>query len=112
MAKSTEDSPGSRERTPPRNSRKKSVGRRDKQEGMNTTELNCSTGRCYLAECWNGTEYQLAVVVRVPRHVPFPVEASPRDFPLVLQRPKRDFGITAAVTASIAIASAAAALLL
>lgn len=41
--------------------------------------------------------------------MPFLVEASPRDFLLVLQRPKRDFGITAAVIASIAIGSAAVA---
>ncbi|KAI5136568.1 Olfactory Receptor 2G6 [Manis pentadactyla] len=80
-----------------------------KQESTNIAELICSTGRCYLAECWNGTEYQLAVVIWVPRHVPFPGEASPHDFPLLLHCPKRDFGITAAIIAAVAVASAAAA---
>ncbi|XP_076774689.1 uncharacterized protein LOC143435547 [Arvicanthis niloticus] len=59
-------------------------------------------------ECWNGKK-RTAIVVNVPTFVPVPVEADPKDFPIVqLLRQKRDFGITAAIITAITVSAAAA----
>ncbi|KAL6034601.1 hypothetical protein STEG23_038244 [Scotinomys teguina] len=57
-------------------------------------------------ECWNGT-WTLAVIVKVPTFVPILVEADPKTFPiLTLLRERRDFGITVAIVAAIALSAA------
>ncbi|KAL6037223.1 hypothetical protein STEG23_016793 [Scotinomys teguina] len=59
-------------------------------------------------ECWNGT-WTLVVIVKVPTFVPILVEADPKTFPiLTLLRERRDFGITAAIVAAIALSAASA----
>ncbi|KAL6089283.1 hypothetical protein STEG23_037010 [Scotinomys teguina] len=71
-------------------------------------DANCFKDLCLLAECWNGT-WTLAVIVKVPTFVPIPVEADPKTFPiLTLLRERRDFGITAAIVAAIALSAASA----
>ncbi|KAL6084276.1 hypothetical protein STEG23_026818 [Scotinomys teguina] len=60
------------------------------------------------AKCWNGT-WTLAVIAKVPTFVPIPVEVDPKTFPiLTLLRERRDFGITAAIEAAIALSTASA----
>lgn len=69
--------------------------------------LNCSKN-CYLSQCWNVTAFKLAVIMRIPTHVPIPVSIPEDKLPVVLSRKKRDFGITAAVVTALAISTAAA----
>nr|XP_044992401.1 anaphase-promoting complex subunit 13 isoform X1 [Jaculus jaculus]XP_044992402.1 anaphase-promoting complex subunit 13 isoform X1 [Jaculus jaculus] len=54
---------------------------------------NCTNVSCYLSQCWNAKVFKNAMVLRVPRWVPVPVEAPST---LSLFRQKRDFGATAA----------------
>ena len=67
--------------------------------------VNCSSDICYYSMCWNASEYHLAVVTRMPRFVPWPVQAPSA---MTLFRPKRDFGITVAIVTAIAISATAA----
>ncbi|KAL6083622.1 hypothetical protein STEG23_027613 [Scotinomys teguina] len=70
--------------------------------------VDCFKNSCLLAECWNGT-WTLTVIVKVPTFVPIPVEADPKTFPIMtLLRERRDFGITAAIVAAIALSAASA----
>ncbi|MEJ1285050.1 hypothetical protein NN561_016040 [Cricetulus griseus] len=55
---------------------------------------------CFYALCWNATAFPLAVVTRMPRYVPVPIEAPSS---LTLFREKRDFGITAAIVTAITV---------
>lgn len=50
--------------------------------------VNCSSDICYYIMCWNASEYHLAVVTRMPRFVPWPVQTPSA---MTLFRPKRDF---------------------
>ncbi|KAL6084113.1 hypothetical protein STEG23_029686 [Scotinomys teguina] len=70
--------------------------------------VDCFKDLCLLAECWNGT-WTLTVIVKVPTFVPILVKADPKTFPiLTLLRECRDFGITAAIVAAIALSAASA----
>lgn len=64
--------------------------------------LSCSNDTCFYSLCWNATIFPTAVVIRIPEHLPLPVDGP--SF-LSLYRPKRDFGITAAIIAAIAAAA-------
>jgi hypothetical protein len=55
--------------------------------------------------CWNASVFSLAVVTRMPRFVPWPVQAPSV---MTLFRPKRYFGIIAAIVTAIAISAKAA----
>lgn len=68
--------------------------------------LNCSTANCSYARCWNASSQSMAIVARMPRHIPWPVEAP--SF-LTLFRQRRDFGVTAAVISTLAVTAALAA---
>ena len=48
--------------------------------------------------CWNASVFSLAVITRMPRFVPWPVQAPSE---MTLFRPKRDFEITAAIVTAI-----------
>ncbi|KAL6083519.1 hypothetical protein STEG23_004959 [Scotinomys teguina] len=77
-------------------------------EKVQKDSIDCFKNLRLLAECWNGT-WTLAVIVKVPTFVPIPVEADPKTFPiLTLLRERRDFGITAAIVAAIALSAASA----
>uniref|UniRef100_A0A8C7AJP9 Uncharacterized protein n=1 Tax=Neovison vison TaxID=452646 RepID=A0A8C7AJP9_NEOVI len=52
--------------------------------------LNC-TKNCYLSQCWNVTAFKMAVIMRIPTHVPIPVSIPDDKLPEVLSRKKRDF---------------------
>ena len=69
--------------------------------------LNC-TKDCCLSQCWNVWAFKLAVIMRIPTHVPIPVSIPEDKLPVVLSRKKRDFGITAAVVTAWAISTTAA----
>lgn len=60
---------------------------------------------CYYTLCWNATSFPLAVVARLPRFVPVPVE-DPSS--LILFREKRDFGLSAIIVGIIAATAVAA----
>lgn len=68
--------------------------------------LNCNAQNCFYSMCWDAERFPIAIVARLPRWVPVPVEA-PNS--LAQFRSKRDFGITAAIVAAISIAAAGAA---
>ncbi|EGW09652.1 Envelope glycoprotein [Cricetulus griseus] len=72
---------------------------------MEGDRFNCSPTTCFYALCWNASVFQLAVVARLPRYVPIPVEAPSS---MTLLRPKRDFGITAAIAVAITAAAVGA----
>ncbi|KAL6087411.1 hypothetical protein STEG23_013419 [Scotinomys teguina] len=65
----------------------------------------CLNVTCFYAQCWNTSEYGYAVIARLPRWVPVPVEAPSS---LTLFRQKRDFGITAGIIATITAAAVGA----
>lgn len=69
--------------------------------------LNCSISFCAYASCWNASQFPLAIVTRMPRFVPMPVQ-SPSS--LTLFRFKRDLGISAAIISIITAAAVAASL--
>ena len=58
-----------------------------------------------MSQCWNSRWASRAMVARVPRWVPVPVDTPST---LSLFRQKRDFGITAAVVVVISAAAIAA----
>lgn len=66
---------------------------------------SCSNDTCFLSQCWNITVHSNALVARIPRWVPVPVD-SPDS--MTLFREKRDFGVTAAIVALISLAAVAA----
>ena len=69
--------------------------------------LDCSSSSCFLSNCWSLMDESM-LMVRIPALVPLVVE-DPHDGPeLILYRERRDFGITAAVIAAIAISATAA----
>ena len=71
--------------------------------------VNCSSQNCNISQCWNGKQFDTALVMRLPTFVPIPVKANPDSFPIMgLFRPRRDLGATA-IIAAIAISAAAAA---
>ena len=67
--------------------------------------INCSSNNCFYSMCWNASLHHLAVVTRMPHFVPWPVQAPSA---MTLFRPKRDFGITAAIVTAIAISATTA----
>ncbi|XP_057350444.1 uncharacterized protein LOC130681393 [Manis pentadactyla] len=66
---------------------------------------SCSNDTCFLSQCWNITVHSNALVARIPRWVPVPVD-SPDS--MTLFREKCDFGVTAAIVALISLAAVAA----
>ena len=69
--------------------------------------LNCSSSSCFLSNCWSPTDESM-LMVRIPALVPLVVEDPHDGRELILYRERRDFGITAAVIAAIAISATAA----
>ena len=67
--------------------------------------LNCTPATCYYALCWDASIFPLAVVTSMPRYVPVLVEVPSS---MTLLRPKRDFGITAAIVIALTVAAAGA----
>ncbi|XP_057355427.1 uncharacterized protein LOC130683210 [Manis pentadactyla] len=65
----------------------------------------CSNSTCFLSQCWDARKYTSALVARIPRWVPVPVDA-PNS--MTLFREKRDFGITAAIVTIMSVAAVAA----
>eukprot|EP00073_Rattus_norvegicus_P047811 XP_017450018.1 PREDICTED: uncharacterized protein LOC108351322 isoform X1 [Rattus norvegicus] len=65
----------------------------------------CSNDSCWMSQCWNAKWANCAMVARVPRWVPIPME-TPSTLSLFGQ--KRDFGITAAIVVAISISAVAA----
>lgn len=70
-----------------------------------TSLLNCTSSTCDYTLCWNATSHPVAVVARLPRYIPVPVDAPSS---LTLFRTRRDFGITAAIVAAVTVAATAA----
>lgn len=68
-------------------------------------ELYCGSGGCYYTVCWDAQEFPLAVVTRMPRFVPVPVEA-PNN--MTLFQEKRDFEISAIIVGIVAATAVAA----
>lgn len=69
-------------------------------------ELRCNLElECYYALCWDAKIFPLAIVTRMPRFVPVPVETPST---LTLFRQKRDFGISAIIVGVIATTAVAA----
>jgi hypothetical protein len=66
---------------------------------------NCVTNSCWISQCWDATKDTRAMVARIPRWIPVPVETPST---LSLFRQKRDFGITAAVIIAISASAATA----
>ncbi|XP_059107641.1 uncharacterized protein LOC131900446 [Peromyscus eremicus] len=71
----------------------------------NSSFGKCTNQTCFLSQCWDAEQFTRALVARVPRWIPVPVEAPST---MTLFRPKRDFGITAAVIVAISAAATAA----
>jgi len=69
------------------------------------SKLNCTDGSCFYALCWDASQYPIAVVTRMPRFIPVPVETPGT---LTLFRGKRDFGISAIIVGIIATTAVAA----
>ena len=66
---------------------------------------NCVNDSCWISQCWDATKDTRAMVARIPRWIPVPVETPST---LSLFRQKRDFGITAAMIIAISASAAAA----
>ena len=60
--------------------------------------INHSSDNCFYSMYWNASVFSLAVVTRMPRFVPWPVQAPSV---MTLFRPKRDFEITVAIVTAI-----------
>ena len=71
----------------------------------NDSFKDCSNNSCWMSQCWNSRWASCAMVARVPRWVPVPVDTPST---LSLFRQKRDFSITAAVVVVISAAAIAA----
>lgn len=71
-----------------------------------TDTLTCTPATCFYKLCWDAHVYPFAMVTRLPRFVPVPVEA-----PNTLSnfRVKRDFGISAIIVGIIATTAVAGA---
>ena len=67
--------------------------------------INCNSNNSFYSMCWNVSLHHLAVVTRMPGFVPWPVQAPSA---MTLFRPKRDFGITAAIVTAITVSATAA----
>ena len=52
--------------------------------------VECKEDSCFYSMCWNASMFSLAIVTRMPRFVPWPVQTPSV---MTLFRPKRDFGI-------------------
>jgi hypothetical protein len=52
--------------------------------------VECKEDSCFYSKCWNASMFSLAIVTRMPRFVPWPMQAL---LVMTLFRPKRDFGI-------------------
>ncbi|XP_076771818.1 uncharacterized protein LOC143434962 isoform X1 [Arvicanthis niloticus] len=61
--------------------------------------LTCAPNTCFFVLCWNATMFPFAMVTRLPRFVPVPVEAPNT---LAHFRIRRDFGISAIIVGIIA----------
>ncbi|XP_076774434.1 uncharacterized protein LOC143435478 [Arvicanthis niloticus] len=72
---------------------------------LNNSFIDCSNETCEMSLCWDARWASRAMVTRVPRWIPVPVETPST---LSLFRQKRDFGITAAIVTAISLAAAAA----
>jgi hypothetical protein len=71
----------------------------------NDTFEVCSNDSYWISQCWDITKNTRAMVARIPRWIPVPVETP---YTLSLFRQKRDFGITAVVIIAISASAAAA----
>ena len=65
----------------------------------------CSNDSCWMSQCWDSEWATRAMVARVPRWIPVPVEVPST---LSLFRQKRDFGVTAAIVVAISVSAVAA----
>lgn len=72
---------------------------------VNDKVLNCNDETCFYTQCWNATQFDLAIIARMPRWVPLPVQAPNA---MTLFRQKKDFGITAAIVTAISLAAVGA----
>lgn len=66
---------------------------------------SCSNTSCFLSQCWDALNFTNALIARIPRWVPVPVDAPNT---MTLFREKRDFGATAAIVLLISISAVAA----
>lgn len=71
----------------------------------NSSFASCTNDTCVMSQCWDAKNFSNALVARVPRWIPVPVD-SPN--PMTLFRERRDFGATAAIVALISLSAAAA----
>lgn len=74
-------------------------------DSMMSDMLSCSPQTCFYTLCWNATKHRFAMVTRMPRFVPVPVE-SPSS--LQLFRVRRDFGLSAVIVGIVAAAAVGA----
>lgn len=76
-----------------------------------TTDLYCTTSFCIVGACWNPKEASRAVLEHIPALLWVPVANVTHYHKVELMSPtriKRDFGITAAITAAILLAGGSA----
>ncbi|XP_073087438.1 endogenous retrovirus group K member 7 Env polyprotein-like [Manis javanica] len=71
----------------------------------NSSFDSCSNETCFLSQCWDACNFTNALVVRIPRWVPVPVDAPNT---MTLFRERRDFGVTAAIVLLISATAVAA----
>ncbi|XP_076774498.1 endogenous retrovirus group K member 9 Env polyprotein-like [Arvicanthis niloticus] len=71
----------------------------------NNSFIDCTNETCEMSPCWDTQRASWAMVARVPRWIPIPVE-TPSTLSLFQQ--KIDFGVTAAIVTAISLAAAAA----
>ncbi|KAL6031123.1 hypothetical protein STEG23_024739 [Scotinomys teguina] len=70
-------------------------------ENVSSIDLQeCKNNACFYTQYWNASRHSLALVARIPRWIPVPVDA-PSSISLI--RHKRDFGITVAVISALTI---------
>lgn len=69
--------------------------------------LICSEGSCFYTLCWDAEKFHTAVITRMPRFVPVPVDTPGT---LTLFRQKRDFGISAIIVSIVATLAVSASL--
>lgn len=67
--------------------------------------LSCSKNTCFYTQCWDAEKFAIAVVARMPRWLPVPVDAPNA---MTLFRQRRDFGISAAIVTAISLAAVGA----
>lgn len=66
---------------------------------------DCTSATCWMSQCWDARQHSGAMVARIPRWVPAPVEVPST---VALFRQKRDFGVTAALVVTLSASAAAA----